>query len=162
MREVRGPRRAGTDVVLIAALREGLAEAPVRRSHICSPMTSTGAVSTAATSATAGPRRETTTRGLVAAGVTMHIMEATRDGNILFVPLSVGSPDPGELPPELTVRLSLRDGLVADLRELDPPPTIELLYFDGRPHHETFLAHLRQLLDEHGITAPVTLVRNRQ
>lgn len=159
MSEVRGAGSAGTDDVLVAALREALASG-TRESftQLLSHDVHWGGGhggNECSSRAEAGDHYE----GLVAAGVTMLIMEATRVGDILLVRLSVGSPDPGELPPELTVRLTLRDGLVADIRELDPPPTIELLYFDGCPNHETFLPHLRQLLDEHGITAPVTLVR---
>lgn len=38
-------------------------------------------------------------------------------------------------------------------------PLIEVLYFDGCPHHERLLPHLRTLLAEHDIDAPVHLVR---
>lgn len=159
MSDARGAGSAGTDDVLVAALREALASGgrePFTRllSHDVHWGGEHGG-NECSSRVEAGDQYE----GLVAAGVTMHILEATRDGDALLVRLSVGSPDPGELPPGLTVRLTLRDGLVADVRELDPPPTIELLYVDRCPHHETFLPHLRKLLDEHGIIAPVTLVR---
>lgn len=36
---------------------------------------------------------------------------------------------------------------------------IELLYFDGCPNHETFLPHLRALLDSAGVTADLQLRR---
>jgi ankyrin repeat protein len=105
--------------------------------------------------------------GLLTAGVTLRITalhqikpsETDATGDVLVARLQVSAPDPEDFPPELTVRLSLRGGLIADLRELDPPATIELLYFDGCPHHDAFLSHLRQLLATHDITAPLTLVR---
>ncbi|CUR54302.1 DF family (seleno)protein [Nocardioides sp.] len=106
--------------------------------------------------------------GLLAAGVTItrtEIHPDLRDGpdgpdsNTLLVRLKVDAPDPDDFPAELTVRLTLRKGLIADIRELDPPPSIELLFFDGCPHHETFLPHLRQLLGEYAVAIPITLVR---
>ena len=59
----------------------------------------------------------------------------------------------------MDVRLTLRDGLICDITILDQPPTIEVLYFDGCPHHEAFLPHLHDLLHTHGITPEVTLIR---
>ncbi len=101
--------------------------------------------------------------GLRAAGVTLRIADlqpiSPGDGDVLTARMQIGSPDPDDFPPEMAVRLSLRDGLIADICILDTPPNIEVLYFDGCPHHETFLPHLRGLLAEHGITAPVTLIR---
>ena len=97
---------------------------------------------------------------LLAAGVTLHIDEITdltSDGT-LIARVQVTSPDPDMFPTQVTVRLTVRDGLIANILELDPPPTIELLYFDGCPHHEGFLPHLHRLLADHGITTPVTLV----
>jgi len=96
---------------------------------------------------------------LLAEGVTLQVTETTRDGETWLVQLAVRSPDPADFPAKQTVRLTMRDGLIADICELDPPPTIEVLYFDGCPNHEAFLPHLTQLLDEHGIVVPVTLVR---
>ena len=57
---------------------------------------------------------------------------------------------------DLIVRLILRDRLVAEILELDAAPNIDLPYVDGRPNHDAFLPHLRQLSDN-GVTAPITL-----
>ena len=76
----------------------------------------------------------------------------------LLIALGVRSADPDIYPDALTVRLTVRDGLIAEIRELDPPPLIELLYFQGCPNHETFLPHLKSLLGSLGIDLPVTLV----
>lgn len=112
--------------------------------------------------------------GLLAAGVTLHLTDLQHADlqhadlqhadpaggpDQLIGRLRVRSPDPEDFPPQTTVRLTLRGGLIADIRELDPPPTIEVLYFDGCPNHETFLPHLEALLADHHITAAVTLVR---
>ncbi len=107
--------------------------------------------------------------GLLAAGITFHLADleqpdlqqtdAADGGDVFTVRLQIQSPDPDDFPPDMTIRLTLRDGLVADIRELDPPAAIEVLYFDGCPNHETFLPHLTALLAEHHISAPVTLTR---
>lgn len=103
--------------------------------------------------------------GLIAAGVTLHITAIRGENETLTATgtftaeLHMEGPDPKDYPRVVTVRLTLRDGLIADIRELDAPPTIELLYFDGCPNHETFLPHLRHLLHDHGINAPVTFLR---
>lgn len=76
-----------------------------------------------------------------------------------LVKLAVASSDPDDFPPELTVRLTMRGDLITDIRELDPPPTIELLYFDGCPNHDAYLPHLERMLAEHGINQPVQLTR---
>lgn len=60
---------------------------------------------------------------------------------------------------EITVRLTIRDGLIADIRILGAPDRIELLYLDGCPNHETFLPHLNDLILEHGIVADIGVVR---
>lgn len=101
---------------------------------------------------------------LLAAGVTLHLTdlqhaEPTGGSEQLIARLQIRSPDPEDFPPQTTIRLTLRDGLIADIRELDPPPTIDVLYFDGCPNHETFLPHLRNLIAEHHITAAVNLIR---
>lgn len=134
-----------------------------------------------------GGRNECTTReeagehyaGLLDADVTLRLAdlqptdpaptEATGDhkrggnptevGTTFTATLQVRSPDPEDHLPEMAVRLRLRDGLLAEICVLDPPASIEVLYFDGCPNHETFLPHLRDLLAEHSITAPVTLIR---
>ncbi len=101
--------------------------------------------------------------GLLAAGVTVHIagLQLTDpvDAGVFTARVQISSPDPDDFPPEMAIRLTMRDGLIADIRILDAPAAIEVLYFDGCPHHEAFLPHLNDLLAEHGITAPVTLVR---
>ena len=102
--------------------------------------------------------------GLLSAGVTLHLVDLRRtnpdeEAERLVARLQIQSPDPDDFPEQLTIRLTMRDNLIADIRELDSPPTIEVLYFDGCPHHETFLSHLAALLAGHQITTPVTLIR---
>ena len=98
--------------------------------------------------------------GLVAAGVTVRITDIHGEGDNLTATLRIESPNPEDHPKTVSVRLTLRDGLIADIRELDPPPTIELLYIDDCPNLETFLPHLQQLLRDHDIDAAlVTLIR---
>lgn len=107
--------------------------------------------------------------GLLAAGVTLHIAalqpadpdadEREGGGNVFTARMQVHSPDPDDYPPEIAVRLTLRDGLLADICILDPPPSIEVLYFEGCPNHEALLPHLRALLAEYDISAPVTSIR---
>lgn len=104
---------------------------------------------------------------LLSAGLTLRIIEAEPDlaasrdidGEVLNVQMRVQSPDPDDFPPQMAVRLTVRMGLISDICILDTPPTIEVLYFEGCPHHEAFLPHLRELLTAHGITAEVTLVQ---
>ncbi|OHV38007.1 hypothetical protein CC117_16240 [Parafrankia colletiae] len=102
--------------------------------------------------------------GLLAAGITLQLAELqqtapTGEAEQLTVRLQIQSPDRDDFPPQMTIRLTLRDGLIADIRELDQPATIEVLYFDGCPNLEAFLPHLTALLAEHHIAAPVTLIR---
>lgn len=97
--------------------------------------------------------------GLLAAGITLRIADLAIGDEQLTARLQVASPDPDDFPAELTVRLTLRDGRIADIRELDPPPTVELLYFDGCPNYDAFLPHLRQLLAHHYPTAPISVIR---
>lgn len=117
--------------------------------------------------------------GLLAAGVTLHVVDlrpvdlpptgATGPhasasgpggaGQDFRASLQVWSSDDGESPSEMAVRLRLRDGLLAEICVLDPPATIEVLYFDGCPNHEAFLPHLTDLLQNHGIAVPLTLIR---
>lgn len=100
--------------------------------------------------------------GLLAAGVTFELVALQQtdpaDPNRFTAQLQISSPDPGDFPPATDVRLTLRDGLICDITILDQPPTIEVLYFDGCPHHDAFLPHLHDLLDTHGITTEVTLI----
>lgn len=101
--------------------------------------------------------------GLLAAGVTIQLASLqqpdTTAANTFTAQLQISSPDPDDFPPAMDVRLTLRDGLICDITILDQPPTIEVLYFDGCPHYEEFLPHLHDLLDMHGITTEVTLIR---
>ena len=97
--------------------------------------------------------------GLLASGVTLRVAGLAMGDEQLTVRLLVTSPDPDEYPAELTVRLMLRAGHIADIRELNSPPTIELLYFDGCPQYDAFLPRLRRLLAAHHVTAPVSLIR---
>ncbi|MEC3980491.1 DF family (seleno)protein [Amycolatopsis sp. H20-H5] len=92
--------------------------------------------------------------GLLAAGLRIAELTESDDGHLLLT-LRMAAPDPAQL----TFRLTPRDGLIAAIVELGRPPRVELLYFDGCPNHETFLPHLRQLLAEHAVTAPITLIR---
>lgn len=106
---------------------------------------------------------------LLAAGVTLSLTDLRpvvgapgddRAAVEVFTALvDVRSPDPGDHPPQTTVRLTLREGSVAEIRVLGPPPTIEVLHVDGCPTLETFLPHLRALLAAHGTTTPITLTR---
>jgi hypothetical protein len=96
---------------------------------------------------------------LLAAGVRLHIVDLAVGDEHLTARLRVAASDPDEFPAELTVRLTLRGGRIADIRELDPPPTVELLYFDGCPNYDAFLPHLRQLLAHHSPTAPIRMIR---
>lgn len=93
--------------------------------------------------------------GLLAAGIRLRIAALAVDDEQLTARLQVGALDPDEFPAEVTVRFTLRGDRIADIRELDPPPTVELLYFQGCPHYDTFLPHLRQLLAQHYPTAPI-------
>jgi hypothetical protein len=94
--------------------------------------------------------------GLLAAGLRLRIAELAVDVERLTARLQLASVDPDKFPAEVTVRLTLRDGRIADIRELDPPPTVELLYFEGCPHYDAFRPHLRQLLAHHSPTAPIS------
>lgn len=99
---------------------------------------------------------------LLGAGLTLRVAELEHvdaDRQVLVVRIAVHAPDPDDLPPEMTVRLTLRNGLIADIAHLDPPPTVEVLYVEGCPHHAAFLPHLRSLLTDHGISATVVLTR---
>lgn len=103
--------------------------------------------------------------GLLDAGVTLsasNLREATstlEHESAVLADLTIESPDPDAYPAQLTVRLTLRSGLVSDIRELDPPPVIDVLYFDGCPNHDAFLPHLEALLSAHAVEANVRLVR---
>lgn len=108
--------------------------------------------------------------GLLARGVTLRIddlrpvdpgrLDAAAGVTAVFTArLQVRPPDPDDFPPHVNVRLSLRGRLISEICVLDETVGVEVLYFDGCPHFETFLPHLRELLAEHGITAPVTLTR---
>jgi hypothetical protein len=94
--------------------------------------------------------------GLLAAGVSLRIADLAVGDEQLTARLHVEALAADDLPAEVTVRFTLRDGLIADIRELDPPPTVELLYFEGCPHYDAFLPHLRQLLAHHYPTAPIS------
>ena len=101
--------------------------------------------------------------GLLAAGMTIQLAALQQidpdDANKFIAQLQISSPDADDFPPVMAVRLTLRDGLICDITILDQPPTIEVLYYDGCPHHEAFLPHLHDILHTHGITTPVTLIR---
>lgn len=96
--------------------------------------------------------------GLIAAGVTVRVTDIHGEGDTLTAKLGIKRPGQEDYSKTVSVRLTLRDRLIADIRELDPPPRIELLYFGHCPNHETFLPHLHQLLHDHDIDVPVTLI----
>lgn len=96
---------------------------------------------------------------LLAEGPTMAIAciaVEDPDLHVRFV-LTWAGTDQG--PVERTIRLRVQDGLICEITDLAPPPVLELLYFDGCPSHDAFLPHLRQLLAEHNIVAPITFTR---
>lgn len=100
--------------------------------------------------------------GMLAAGVTLRVDDLRVDdpvdgGEVVTVGLLVRSADPDSYPPTMRVRLTLRDGLIGDIRVLEQPDRIEVLYFDGCPHHEALLPHLYDLLREHDIDATIIL-----
>lgn len=101
--------------------------------------------------------------GLMAAGVTLHIVtvraDIAPDGSVVTATLRIDSPDPDRYRPEMNVRLTLRGGLINDITELDASPILELLYIDNCPHHAAFMPHLQQLLAGVSIHSPITLVR---
>lgn len=102
--------------------------------------------------------------GLLEAGLALSARNvrpartSRHDESTVLVDLTVDAPDPDDYPGELTIRLTLRDGLICDIRELDPPPQIEVLYIDDCPNHDALLPHLDALLAEHEIEAVVRVV----
>lgn len=99
--------------------------------------------------------------GLLDSGLTLRVSNIepidTALDNVLTVRVEVSRLDHDDAPPEMTVRVTLRDGLIADICILDGPPVIEVLYVKGCPHHEQLLPHLRNLLERDHITATVAL-----
>lgn len=101
--------------------------------------------------------------GLIATGITLSIdhidkPEISNDGHSITARMTVAAPDPDETH-EVRVRLTVRDGLIADICIMDDPPLVEVLYFDGCPHYELLLPRLDELLADNGIAAAVTLSR---
>jgi hypothetical protein len=101
--------------------------------------------------------------GLIASGITLSISdiykpEQSSDGLSFIARVTVTAPNPDETHENL-VRLTVRDGLIADICIMDEPPSVEVLYFDGCPHYEALLPYLYGLLDKNGIVAAVTLSR---
>ena len=92
---------------------------------------------------------------LLATGLTLTVARITPNDPYLDVRLHLTWPVPDQDPVEQTARLRVRDGLIAEITGLDPPPVLEVLYVDGCPHHDAFLPHLRQLLAEHQVGAPI-------
>jgi hypothetical protein len=97
--------------------------------------------------------------GLLATGLTLTVANVTVDEPYVNVRLNLTWPGRDQDPVERTARLRVQDGLIAEITGLDPPPVLELLYVDDCPHHDAFLPHLRHLLAEHHIDAPITLTR---
>ncbi len=94
---------------------------------------------------------------LLATGATLAVSDVTIDDPQLTVHLEVTWP--GLDPVTRTAQLQLRDGMIAEITGLDPPPVIELLHVDGCPHHDALLPHLHRLLADHAIPAPITVTR---
>ena len=99
---------------------------------------------------------------LLAGGARLDVLESTADddGRVLArLQVTGADSDPG-LTYRTQVLLTVRGGLVVDIRQLDDDasPTVELLFFAGCPHHAEFLPRLQQLLDSHDISGPVQLV----
>lgn len=102
--------------------------------------------------------------GLLANGITLSIADIENtgpsiDGNSITVRMKVTAPNSDDVPSEMRVRVTIRDGLIADICIMDEPASVEVLYFEGCPNYEVFLPHLYELLDENDITAVVTLSR---
>jgi hypothetical protein len=100
--------------------------------------------------------------GLLATGLRLRLIDlrptdATDDSHVVGR-IQVEPANSDDVPSEMAVRLTLRNGLIADIRELDPPVTIEVLHIDGCPNHETLLTHLTELLTDNHITASVTAI----
>lgn len=77
-------------------------------------------------------------------------------GAVFVAHIQLRSADPGSEPSDLVVRLTRRGQLISDIAVLNQP-CLEVLYFQGCPHFETFVPHLRRLLTDHGITTPIFL-----
>lgn len=98
---------------------------------------------------------------LLASGARLSVLHTSVDNDKVRVRLQVdgleGDPD---LDHQTEVQLTVRDGVIVDILQIedDEPPTIELLYFTGCPHHAAFLPHLRQLLDSNEVHSPVQLI----
>lgn len=96
--------------------------------------------------------------GLLATGASVSLADLVVHDAVMTARLRLTSTDADAVPDEVTVRLTLRDGRIAEIVQLDAAPLIELLYFDGCPNYEAFLPQLRQLLADHAIAAPIILV----
>ncbi|MDV8022729.1 ankyrin repeat domain-containing protein [Rhodococcus sp. IEGM 1330] len=102
--------------------------------------------------------------GLLASGMALRVADieptgSSSVGDVFTARMTIAAPSSVDVPPEMLVQVTIRDGLIADISIMDEPPSIEVLYFDGCPHYELFLPHLRQLLEDNAITAAVTLSR---
>lgn len=98
--------------------------------------------------------------GLVASGVNMDVLRVSVHGQQVHARLRISGPGDGTRHEhETELRLTVRDGLVTDILQVDDghAPAIELLYFDGCPNHGALLARLQRLLASHGIESPVRL-----
>lgn len=99
---------------------------------------------------------------LLAGGVRLDVLDSTVDDNgkvLARLEVTGADGEPG-LSYQTQVLLTVRDGLVIDILqgEADAPPTVELFFFAGCPHHAAFLPHLQQLLNSHDIPSPVQLI----
>ncbi len=98
---------------------------------------------------------------VLAGGARLDILDCVVDDDQVLLRLEVTGPD-GDLDSayQTQVLLTVRGGLVIDILQVEDaaPPTVELLFFTGCPHHAAFGPHLQQLLDSHGVSSPVRLV----
>ncbi len=99
---------------------------------------------------------------VLAGGARLDVLDCVVvDDNQVLTRLEVtgrdGDPDSAY---QTQVLLTVRGGLVIDILQVEDaaPPTVELLFFTGCPHHAAFGPHLQQLLDSHGVSSPVRLV----
>lgn len=102
--------------------------------------------------------------GLLASGMTLRVADieptgSSSVGDVFTARMTITAPHSVDVPPEMLVQVTIREGLIADISIMDEPPSIEVLYFDGCPHYELFLPYLHQLLEDNAITATVTLSR---
>lgn len=95
---------------------------------------------------------------LLAGGVELRVLDTRVDGERVRAWIAVTGPD--EAGHDVQVLLTVQDGLVVDVLQLDDDetPAVELLHVAGCPNSATFLPHLRHVLTERGVRGRVQLV----